>query len=344
MAQGPGRPIPADPGAAAAAAAVGVLPAFDAAVSVAAPLPAGPAPAAPGSAGPAAAWGRPSGGVPSVRTDRDPRGVAPMAEQPAATDPTIDPDASFDPTAGIFVAPQAAPGQPADSNGASAAAEPVPGERNPIGAAAIASVSGGAVAALSNAGGSATGIGDGQTGWDNRDREAAIFTAAGAAPSTQTVPGVGAPPAAPLASPTAGPDTAAAADGAGFADRLSGDVARLLASSSREAVLRLSPPELGEVTVRVAVSGRDVSAWFGTPLPSVQQTISQAIGQLQTDLGNAGYTLNGAWVGADASGSESGGTGAFVAAPTRPPAGVSQGGPAAVSAALPSASGVSIYV
>jgi flagellar hook-length control protein FliK len=124
---------------------------------------------------------------------------------------------------------------------------------------------------------------------------------------------------------------------------LSGDVARLLASSSREAVLRLSPPELGEVTVRVAVSGRDVSAWFGTPLPSVQQTISLAIGQLQTDLGNAGYTLNGAWVGADASGSGSEGTGAFVSAPARP-AGASQDGPAAVSAALPSASGVSIYV
>jgi hypothetical protein len=33
----------------------------------------------------------------------------------------------------------------------------------------------------------------------------------------------------------------------------------------------------------------------------VQQAISEAIGQLHSDLGNAGYDLTAAWVGADAS-------------------------------------------
>ena len=65
--------------------------------------------------------------------------------------------------------------------------------------------------------------------------------------------------------------------------------------------MRLHPPELGDLTVRVAVSGRDVSAWFTSPQPQVQSAISAAIGQLQTNLGNAGYNLNGAWVGGDAS-------------------------------------------
>ena len=71
-------------------------------------------------------------------------------------------------------------------------------------------------------------------------------------------------------------------------------------AGGREVVLQLHPPELGDLTVRVLVTGRGVSAWFASPQIPVQQAISQAIGQLQTDLGNAGYNLTGAWVGADA--------------------------------------------
>lgn len=86
-----------------------------------------------------------------------------------------------------------------------------------------------------------------------------------------------------------------------IADQVSGQLARMVSNGSREMVMRLHPPELGDLTVRVAVSGRDVAAWFTSPQPQVQSAISAAIGQLQTDLGNAGYNLSGAWVGADAS-------------------------------------------
>src|SRR5262249_3572155 len=48
--------------------------------------------------------------------------------------------------------------------------------------------------------------------------------------------------------------------------------------------------------------GRDVSAWFASPHIHVQQAISGAISQLHTDLSNAGYSLSGAWVGAEAGG------------------------------------------
>jgi flagellar hook-length control protein FliK len=86
----------------------------------------------------------------------------------------------------------------------------------------------------------------------------------------------------------------------GTTDPLSYHVIRLADNGGREVVLQLHPPELGDLTVRVMVQGREVTAWFVSPETRVQQAISQAIGQLQTDLGNAGYQLNSAWVGADA--------------------------------------------
>ena len=106
--------------------------------------------------------------------------------------------------------------------------------------------------------------------------------------------------------------------------------------------MRLYPPELGEVTVRVAVSGHDVAAWFGSPEPHVQTAISAAIGQLQADLGNAGYNLNGAWVGADTSGAQP------RSASPPPPASrlpaAASGPPLLDAGRLQPASGVNIYV
>jgi hypothetical protein len=86
----------------------------------------------------------------------------------------------------------------------------------------------------------------------------------------------------------------------GLADQLSYQLTGLITSGGHEVVLRLHPPELGDLTLRILVNGREVSAWFGSPQLQVQQAINQAIGQLQTNLGNAGYSLTGAWVGADA--------------------------------------------
>jgi hypothetical protein len=130
---------------------------------------------------------------------------------------------------------------------------------------------------------------------------------------------------------------------AGLAEQLAHHVIRSVENGGREVVLQLHPPELGELTVRVLVNGRDVSAWFGSPQIPVQQAINQAIGQLHADLGNAGYNLNGAWVGADASDLRDWARGLLVpstrGSTNRPR---SEGPP--VSASLPAASGVSIYV
>ena len=67
----------------------------------------------------------------------------------------------------------------------------------------------------------------------------------------------------------------------GLAEQLAHHVMNSIDNNGREVVLQLHPPELGELTVRVLVSGRDVSAWFGSQQIPVQQAINQAIGQLQ---------------------------------------------------------------
>jgi flagellar hook-length control protein FliK len=101
------------------------------------------------------------------------------------------------------------------------------------------------------------------------------------------------------AGPVSGADPTAAAT---VADQVAGHLVRMVSSNSREMVMRLHPPDLGDLTVRVAVNGRDVTAWFASPQPQVQTAISDALGQLQAGLGDAGYNLSGAWVGGDGAG------------------------------------------
>lgn len=152
--------------------------------------------------------------------------------------------------------------------------------------------------------------------------------------------------AAPASAPAAAADasTPVSADLTdSIAGQVSGHLLRLVSSGSREMVMRLHPPELGDLTVRIAVSGRDVSAWFESAQAQVQAAVSGGIAQLHADLGNAGYNLNGAWVGADASNARQQG-----AASPAPLSGATPAAPDFASSGAvisPSAaSGVSIYV
>jgi hypothetical protein len=86
----------------------------------------------------------------------------------------------------------------------------------------------------------------------------------------------------------------------GVTAQLSQQLMQSLAIGAHDVVLQLHPPELGEVSVRLLVSGRDVSAWFTAPQALVQQAIGQGMAQLHSDLADAGYSLNGAWVGGEA--------------------------------------------
>lgn len=149
----------------------------------------------------------------------------------------------------------------------------------------------------------------------------------------------------PLIAPTAAPPAGAdAASPVAVADQVAAHLVRLVSSGSRDMVLRLRPPELGDVTVRVAVAGRDVSAWFASPQPQVQDAISAALGQLHSSLGDAGYNLNGAWVGSDGASPQQ-------QRPSPPPPGPSARAFAASAIAPPlaaapraAASGLNVYV
>lgn len=147
--------------------------------------------------------------------------------------------------------------------------------------------------------------------------------------------------------PAAGGSSSAAAVSAApaeLSEQLFRHVMGSIGNGTHEVVLRLHPTELGDLTIRLAVSGRDVSAWFATPQIQVQQAISEAIGQLHSNLGNAGYSLAGAWVGNDAANQSGGHEPPPPPSPTRQAVGTA-------SLELPSATpisssrtGVSVYV
>jgi hypothetical protein len=188
----------------------------------------------------------------------------------------------------------------------------------------------------------AAGNGNGGTGGDDRGRFAQAFAAAdpgivGALNGNRGAAAAVNPPVAANTGPTL------EAPGS-VADQVSGQLVRLVSGDSREMVMRLHPPDLGDLTVRVAVSGRDVQAWFESPQPQVQVAISQAIGQLHADLGSAGYSLNGAWVGADASNARRQGMAPPVPLPARDIAEPPGFGRAGAAAPRSSASGLNIYV
>jgi hypothetical protein len=147
----------------------------------------------------------------------------------------------------------------------------------------------------------------------------------------------------PTAAATSSPDPTPGPATDGVSDQVAAQLVRLVSSGSRDMVMRLRPPELGDVTVRVAVSGREVSAWFASPQPQVQSAISAAIGQLQTSLGDAGYNLSGAWVGGGAANPQQERPSPPTPAVARTPSGSAAVAPIA-AAQLPAASGLNIYV
>jgi hypothetical protein len=192
---------------------------------------------------------------------------------------------------------------------------------------------------------SARDAGGGVFGGDDRGRYAPLSATseAGNVAAATTLGGPG--EIAALASPAAAPAIAATPTAAGtISDQVAGQLVRLISSGSRDMVMRLHPPELGDLTVRVAVSGRDVSAWFASPQSQVQSAISAALGQLQTNLGDAGYNLSGAWVGADASSAHQQRTNPPAPLPPRIPVTASPVGLSAPTASRPSVSGLNLYV
>jgi hypothetical protein len=234
----------------------------------------------------------PAGGnAPVPGTGSGPPDPATTTGVAAATDGTVSASA-MDPAGGALLsglgAPVSARGDSSTARGSSSA---VPGPGTPAGAApagAAAQPLGGVAVAPASA------LADARFGHGGRfDGALSDGGATGAGPSSATNAVV------PASSPQAGTD-GTGSDVPGLVQQIAQHVVGALGGGRLEAVLQLHPPELGELSVRIEVSGHDVSAWFDSPLPQVQQALSQEMGQLQAGLANAGYNLNGAWVGGDA--------------------------------------------
>ncbi|MDE1967363.1 MAG: flagellar hook-length control protein FliK, partial [Alphaproteobacteria bacterium] len=162
------------------------------------------------------------------------------------------------------------------------------------------------------------------------------------------VPAAGVPLPAPPASQTAPTAASGAVNGAApdgtnqpLASALGSQILTMVAAGRNQVTVHLSPPDLGTLTVHVEIQSRDVSAWFASPQPQVQQAVSDALAQLHGSLSGAGLNLSGAWVGADVSG---GGNGRPAATPLPARRGSAVPGRVEVSTnATTSVEGLSVY-
>jgi len=109
-----------------------------------------------------------------------------------------------------------------------------------------------------------------------------------------------APEARPAAATTVASLTVSAPVGSpDFADALSQQVVWMTGKDAEVAELRLNPPELGPVQVRITVSGDEASAVFVSPVSEVRTAISDSLDRLRESLAGAGISLGEASVSAE---------------------------------------------
>jgi flagellar hook-length control protein FliK len=99
--------------------------------------------------------------------------------------------------------------------------------------------------------------------------------------------------------PSALVEVAAPVSSPGFADQLSKQVVWMVDKDAQVAELRINPPELGPVEVRVTVTGEEAVAQFTSPHLEVRNAIEGALTRLREALAEAGIRLNDASVSAD---------------------------------------------
>ncbi len=104
-------------------------------------------------------------------------------------------------------------------------------------------------------------------------------------------------PAAPQA--TALLEIGAPVSGPGFADALSRQVVWMVDKDAQVAELRINPPELGPVEVRLTLAGDEASAQFFSAHAEVRNAIESSLGRLREAMAQAGIQLGDATVSAE---------------------------------------------
>jgi len=96
--------------------------------------------------------------------------------------------------------------------------------------------------------------------------------------------------------PTAVLDVGAPVRSAGFADALSQQVVWMVDKDAQVAELRINPPELGPVEVRLTVNGDQASAQFVAAHQEVREALETSIARLREAFAEAGISLGQASV------------------------------------------------
>lgn len=122
-------------------------------------------------------------------------------------------------------------------------------------------------------------------------------------------------PMAPATAPIGAAPAAAAATAAhlptpklhdaGFAEDVGSHVQWLAGQKISQAVIRISPQDLGPVEVRLQLDGDRLSADFSSAQPEVRQALEQGLSRLREMLGQHGFELAHAGVGHDQAGGRS---------------------------------------
>jgi len=99
--------------------------------------------------------------------------------------------------------------------------------------------------------------------------------------------------------PTAVLDVAPPVGSEGFADALSHQVVWMVDKDAQVAELRINPPELGPVEVRLTVNGDQASAQFVSTHAEVRDALETAIARLRESFADAGIQLGEASVSAE---------------------------------------------
>jgi len=94
-------------------------------------------------------------------------------------------------------------------------------------------------------------------------------------------------------------DVGAPVSGPGFADALSRQVVWMVDKDAQVAELRINPPDLGPVEVRLTLSGDEASAQFVSAHAEVRNAIESAISRLREAMAEAGIQLGEATVSAE---------------------------------------------
>lgn len=96
--------------------------------------------------------------------------------------------------------------------------------------------------------------------------------------------------------PIASLNVAAPVRSEGFGDALSQQVVWMTGKDAEIAELRLDPPDLGPVEVRVKISGDDATVMFASPFPEVREAIEGSLARLREAMAAAGLNLGEASV------------------------------------------------